>query len=210
MKLTKFVHSCLLIETPDRVGIIDPGNFSWDSGLFDINKLERLDDVVITHEHQDHMSIPFIQALVTKFPDVSIITTESAVAQLKQAGILNATVQSTESVELFKADHEPLEPLTTAPSNTGIHYLDQLTHPGDCHHFDTCKRILALPMTAPWGTIPRATALAIKLKPEIVIPIHDWHYRDEARLLFYDRLAEVLQSHGIKFIKPVDGVAVEL
>ncbi len=210
MKITKFVHSCLLVETPVRVGIFDPGNFAWDSGLFDVNKLDRLDDIMITHEHQDHMWLPFIQALVAKFPQAKIVTTESAAAKLKAAGVSNVTTTSNGAVELFKADHEPLEPLTTAPPNTGVHYLGELTHPGDCQHFETSKRILALPMTAPWGTIARASALGQELKPEIIIPIHDWHYRDEARLLFYDRLAEFFEAQSIRFIKPQNGITIEV
>jgi L-ascorbate metabolism protein UlaG (beta-lactamase superfamily) len=211
MKITKYVHSCLLVETADRVGLIDPGNYSWDSGTFDINQLERLDDIVITHEHPDHMYLPFIQALVEKFPGAQIITTQPASEQLIKAGITNVSTQPSDVIELFEASHESMEPLTPPPpANIGIHYLGKLTHPGDCHHFPSAKAVLALPITAPWGTVARAAQLIQELKPQYVVPIHDWHYRDEARSGSYDRLDDFCKTINVTMIKPVDGKAVEL
>jgi L-ascorbate metabolism protein UlaG (beta-lactamase superfamily) len=210
MKITKYVHSCLLVETPDRVGIIDPGNYSWESGLFDVDRLERLDDIMITHEHPDHMYLPFVRLLVQKFPSAKITTTKSAAVQLRKEGIDNIGITSYSSVELFTADHETMEPLLSVPANTGVHYLGQITHPGDSHHFDVSKDILALPITAPWGTVARAAQLGKDLKPKYVIPIHDWHYKDEARLFFYDRLADFFSTLGINFMRPIDGKTLEL
>lgn len=211
MRITKYVHSCLLVETPERVGIIDPGEFSWESGLFDITTLQRLDDIIVTHEHQDHMSIPFIQALIAKFPAASIITTESAAGQLRAAGFMQAAHQANQAVEFMVADHESLQPLVPAPiQNIGVHYVGQITHPGDSHHFAESKRILALPMTGPWGTIPRAAELGAELKPEVIIPIHDWHYNDQARATFYSRLEAFFAERGIRFVKPENGTPIEL
>ena len=58
MKITKFVHSCILVETPERVGLFDPGVFS--ERAFNPETLQKLDDIIITHKHQDHLlfSIP--------------------------------------------------------------------------------------------------------------------------------------------------------
>ncbi len=174
MKITKFAHSCVLIETPDRVGLFDPGDWSWDSGSFDLNKLERLDDILITHEHGDHMYLPFIKELLSKFPQANIITTEPAATQLQAEGIKNVTSSSNDLATLFSANHESMEPLADAPpANTGIHYLDVFTSPGDSHHFAETKKILALPITAPWGTTAKAAAIIEELKPEYVLPVHD-------------------------------------
>ncbi len=68
MKITKFVHSCLLVEAEGKVILVDPGDFSWGSGTFDIVKLNQLDKIVITHEHSDHFCEPFVKALAEKFP----------------------------------------------------------------------------------------------------------------------------------------------
>lgn len=211
MKITKFGHSCVLIETPDRVGIFDPGDWSWNSGSFDINKLERLDDILITHEHADHMYLPFIKVLLKKFPQASIITTEPAAAQLLLEGINNVVSSSNNFVALFSANHESMEPLADAPPvNTGIHYLDVFTSPGDSHHFTDTKKVLALPITAPWGTTAKAAALIEELRPKYVLPVHDWLWREEICQKFYERLSVFCDKLDIKFIEAKDGEPVEI
>jgi L-ascorbate metabolism protein UlaG (beta-lactamase superfamily) len=209
VKITKYVHSCLFIETPERVGIIDPGDYSWKSGLFDVERLDRLDDIVITHEHPDHFHVPFVKALLAKFPGTSVTTTEPVAAALRQEGVA-AGVIGNEAVEVFPAGHETMEPLAVPPPNIGVHYLGALTHPGDSHHFTATKEILALPVTAPWGTVPRALQLALDLKPRYVVPIHDWHWNDTARAAMFQRFEGFFGNHGITFIKTNNGEAVEV
>ncbi len=206
MHITKFVHSCLLVETPNRVVLFDPGQFSWESGLFDVNKLTRLDDIFITHEHFDHLWLPFIEALVAKFPQVRIIGPQALVAKLHDAGI-QATTQPPNGVELLATAHESVAPLGVAPGHTGYHFLDTLTHGGDSHHITSTKEVLALAVTAPWGTLMRAAELGAQLKPKVIIPIHDWHWNNTARAQAYDRLEAFYKDHDITFIKPVEGEA---
>lgn len=211
MKITRFVHSCLLVETPERVGIIDPGEYSWPSGMFNIDKLKRLDDVIITHEHYDHFHMPFVQALYEKFPDVRFTATPLVVEELEKVGIKNVGANGSAGIEVTQVTHESMAPLAPPPNqNLVVHYLDRLTHPGDSHHFEKSKEILALPITAPWGTWRRAAELGLELKPKTIIPIHDWHLNDEARLGAHDRFEAFFKEHGITFIKIKDGEAVEL
>ncbi len=206
MQITKFVHSCLLVETPNRAAMFDPGQFSWESGLFNIDKLAQLDDIFITHEHFDHLWMPFIEALVAQFPQVGIVGPQAVVAKLAEAGI-QATTQTPTGVELLAANHESVAPLGVAPEHTGYHFLDKFTHGGDSHHITRTKEVLALAVTAPWGTLMRCAELGAALKPKVIIPIHDWHWNDVARRQAYDRLEEFFKDQGIAFIKPVDSEA---
>jgi L-ascorbate metabolism protein UlaG (beta-lactamase superfamily) len=64
MKVTKFVHSCLFVETNERNILFDPGMMSV--GVLDLNKIKKLDDVVITHEHFDHFSLECIKRILEK------------------------------------------------------------------------------------------------------------------------------------------------
>lgn len=208
MKVTKFVHSCLLVETPERVALFDPGTLSEEA--LDVDKLDRLDDIFITHEHADHISMDLIKRLVQKFPDVHITSTSSVVKQLDEAGI-TASNQPLAGVEFFEAPHEDVAPLFDhPPEEIGIHYLGVLSDPGDSHHFDETKDILALPITAPWGSAIKALNLALQLKPKYVLPIHDWHWRDEAREQTYDQFERILGDSGTKFFKLKTGVPVDI
>jgi L-ascorbate metabolism protein UlaG (beta-lactamase superfamily) len=207
MKITKFVHSCLLVEDEGRVALFDPGAMS--TGMIDLDNLTQLDDIFITHEHGDHQDPGFLKKAIAKFPTVRITTTDQVVQQLAAEGI-KATTGAPAGVEFFDSPHEKVEPLFPTPQQIGIHYLNKLSHPGDSHHFKQAKPILALPITAPWGSTVYALNLALELKPQHVIPIHDWHWRDEARQGTYANFEKILGGQGITFHSTVDGEAFEI
>ena len=115
-----------------------------------------------------------------------------------------------EGIIFFDDPHEAVEPLFITPDQIGVHYLAMLTHPGDSHSFSETKAILALPVTAPWGATTTAVKLALELKPQYVLPIHDWHWRPEARDQMYSALEQAFAQHGITFVKLVTGEPVTL
>ncbi|PLS80779.1 hypothetical protein CYG49_04100 [Candidatus Saccharibacteria bacterium] len=206
MKITKLVHSCLLVEMPERTALFDPGVMS--EGMVNVDSLQYLDDIIITHEHADHISMDLMKRLVQKFPDVRVTAPTSFETELEQNGI--TIKQGVEGIELFEAPHEKVEPMFPHPDNIGVHYLDLLTHPGDSHHFDSTKAVLALPVQAPWGATVEAVNLALRLQPKFIVPIHDWHWSDDARNMTYDGLEELFGQKGITFVKAVNGEAFNL
>jgi len=207
MKITKFVHSCLLVETPDRTALFDPGVYN----SLDADVLTRLDDIFITHIHADHMDEGMMSLLALRFPDVRITAPGAVVERLKAMNI-QASTEVPEGASLFASPHEHIRPFWPAdpPQQIGVHYLDVLSHPGDSHSFKETKAILALPVQAPWGSTVGAVRLALELKPQYVIPIHDWHWNDEARAGAYAQLEKDFAERGITFIKAVNGEPFEL
>lgn len=207
MKITKYVHSCLLVETPERVAIFDPGVMSAAS--VPVDELSRLDDIFITHIHPDHCDVDLVKRLVAKFPQARITSNPEVVTELTKQG-LQASTEPPEGVTLFESPHESVRPLFEPPAEVGFHYLDQLSHPGDSHSFKETKAILALPMTAPWGYPIRALNLALELKPQHVLPIHDWHWHDEARAQMYGMFEGVLSKQNITFHKLATSQPIEI
>lgn len=205
MKITKLAHSCLLVEMPqpvNRTVLFDPGAMS--AGLVHAANLVYLDDIVITHEHFDHCDESLIAELVQKFPEVRITAPQSVVDNLRRKNV-EATVSPPEGLTIFDAPHEDLAPMGQTPEAIGVHYLGALTHPGDSHSITESMPILALPITAPWGSTTAAVRLATQLKPKYVIPIHDWMWRDEWRQQMYGSLSEYFKQQGIEYIEAVDG-----
>ncbi|HET9173712.1 MAG TPA: MBL fold metallo-hydrolase [Candidatus Saccharimonadales bacterium] len=203
MKITKLDHSCLLVEMPEPVNrtvLFDPGVYSD----IDVASLTYLDDIVVTHQHSDHLDMEAVKQLVQKFPNVRVLAPSDVVAQLKEQSI-DATTEPPEGMVLFDAPHESVAPLFPRPEEIGVHYLDKLSHPGDSHSFSETKAILALPVQAPWGSTIDAINLAIKLKPKYIVPIHDWHWRDEAREGLYAGMEQAFAKEGITFIKIKNG-----
>ena len=212
MKITKFVHSCLLVEMPapvNRTALFDPGSMS--EAALDVDKLEYLDDIIITHIHGDHISMELVKKLVAKFPNVRITAPQEVVDQLATEKI-KASSEPSDGLVFFDSPHESVEPLFPLPQEIGVHYLDMLSHPGDSHSFTETKSILALPITAPWGSTIKAVNVALELKPRYVLPIHDWHWSNEARTGMYEMIEKVLGEQGITFMKLETGkpVVIEL
>lgn len=205
MKITKLVHSCLLVEMPEpinRTALFDPGSMS----TVDVDSLQYLDDIIITHGHGDHFDPELVKRLVTKFPDVHITAPDEVVARLNAESI-PATSAASEGIVFFDSPHEVVRPLLASepPQEIGVHYLDVLSHPGDSHSFHETKEILALPVQAPWGSTVKAVQLGMELKPKYIIPIHDWHWRDEARESLYAGMEQLFAANGITFIRAVNG-----
>lgn len=210
MKVTKFVHACLLVEMPGHVNrtiLFDPGVMSAEA--LQAHSFAFLDDIVITHIHPDHCDIETISRLVQQFPDVHITATPETVSKLADAGIA-ATTEPSDDIVLFDSPHESVAPMFPLPQQIGVHYLDTLTHPGDSHSFHETKTVLALPMTGPWGSSVKALNLALELKPKYVLPIHDWHWNDQARADTYDNFEQNLAKHDIIFLKLATSKAVVL
>lgn len=207
MKITKFVHSCLLVEMPapvSRTALFDPGIMS--EAALDITKLTYLDDIIYTHGHSDHLSIPLLKQLVARFPRVHITAPTEVVDVLAGEGI-TASDQPSEGIVLFDSPHAVIRPYfdSDPPQQIGVHYLGLLSDPGDSHAFSETKAVLALPVQAPWGSVRDATALALELRPQYIVPVHDWHWNDEARNQAYGKLESLFGEQGITFIRPRTG-----
>lgn len=199
MKITRFGHSCVLVDTNlsgRKVALFDPGVWSQ----VPVELLDQLDEIYITHEHADHCDVEALLKLRAKFPNVHIISTPEVAAELNKHGV-TASDLPTSSSRFFGSPHEENAPFGgKPPEQIGVHYLEMFSHPGDSVSFHETCPILALPMTGPWGTTRDALAKALELKPKFVLPIHDWFWQDEARAWTYRRMKEVLGEHGVEFV----------
>ncbi len=208
MKISKHIHSCLLIEKQNITILIDPGNYTYEEKALDLDSLEKLDYVLITHEHQDHMYVPSIKEIVKKFPNVEIISNKSVKKILEQEGLRMSTSEN-EFIKILKAPHEKL-PFGPPPENSLFNIFNILTHPGDSLSFNKTSDILALPIQAPWTSSTAAIEKAVALKPKIIIPIQDWHWKDIVRQNFYDRARDYLEKFNIAFKGLETGEVLEI
>ena len=208
MKISKHIHSCLLVEDAGKVILVDPGNYTAAEHALDIHSLTQLDEIAITHEHQDHLDIPTIKELIIKFPRVKIYS-NVAVKDILSNEKIEVLTTNNENVQMTPVPHEKIW-LGTPVENIMITIFGRLTTPGDSHSFITTTDILALPITAPWGSTTDAVELAIKLKPKVIIPIHDWQWKDEVRKGMYQRLVDYFAQHKIDFKAVETGEVVEV
>lgn len=196
MKVSKHVHSCLLVEEGGTTVLIDPGNYTSEENALDVGSLKHVNFLLITHEHADHMHLPLIKKIVKKFPEVKIISNKSVADILGKDGI-KASTKGNDIIKMENVPHEMT--LSGAPENVMFTVFGKLTHPGDSLRFNKTADVLALPIQAPWGSMVAAVEKAAKLKPKFVIPIHDWHWNDKARKKMYEKAADYLKQRGIEF-----------
>lgn len=211
MRITKLVHSCLLIEEAGQAVLIDPGSFSWESGVAGHRALPSLNAIVITHDHADHYHPAFLEKAAKDNPTAVIITTEqlqAKIARLKLANTVRAT--GVADIVVFEAPHEPLPLQLPVPQNIGVHLFGRLTHPGDAWQLPQTREILALPMSAPWGSLKQALDAVVKLSPKIVLPVHDWHWHEAARRQMYQMSHRLLEPKRVRFMALQNGQPVEL
>lgn len=210
MHVTKYLHSCLLIQQDNTTILLDPGQYTYDEKALDVTSLNQLDYILITHEHFDHMSIPFLKELVQKFPSVQIISNPS-VQQILAKEHITVTTINTEHITHTEAQHEKLFD-TQVPKNYLFTIFDILTHPGDSFHFESSTPVLALPVQAPWGSLTEAVEKVKSLnpRPNVIIPIHDYHWKDNFRKAIYTRLEEYFKTLGIDFKKPETGEVIAI
>lgn len=200
MKITKLVHSCLLVETDSATALFDPGSFSKGTVINQLQQLDKLDYLVITHNHQDHLDEELVGEIAKRWPQVKLAAGGEIRKQLESLNL----PETDGSCQKFEAPHEVVPPGIENSVNSGWHFGD-FSHPGDSLSFSETKSVLALPYVAPWGSTTRAVELAKELKPEYVIPIHDWHLNDEARVWYRGLLESALKPEGVQVLNTENG-----
>jgi L-ascorbate metabolism protein UlaG (beta-lactamase superfamily) len=208
MFVTKLGHSCVLVETEDRVGLFDPGGWA-NRDLIDA--IDHVDRIIYTHDHPDHFDIEILKSLLAKFPGAHVVCNNEIKEKIEQSGISTMVRGETQCTRKFTSPHEDLPvPGAVAPAENGYHFKDLFTHPGDSYSFNEAKKVLAMPFVSPWGKIGDGIDLAINLKPQYILPIHDWLYNDDSREWLDGLLKTSLEKHGIEVLSSKSGIRHEI
>ena len=149
MKITKFGHCCLLLETKGKRILVDPGRFS-DSQ----NELTDIDIVLITHEHGDHCHTESVQKIVEKNSDVVIVTNTSVANLLRSLSIDVYVLEGRDvatitdvALEAFDGPHVEIFESFGIVQNTGYFVENHFFFPGDAYTIPHKPvTVLALPV----------------------------------------------------------------
>jgi L-ascorbate metabolism protein UlaG (beta-lactamase superfamily) len=181
MKVTKIGHACLLIEEGNAHILIDPGSYN------PMPEVENLDAVLITHEHQDHLDVPMLKAVLEKNPKAVVVTVAEVAKKLEEEGIPSRVIEDGGMMEIAGVsvqsqgkEHAHIYGDMPKCQNTGFLIAGRLYHPGDSFHMPTAPvEILALPVGGPWMKIGEAIDYALAVKPRVVFPMHDAMFHPE-------------------------------
>ncbi len=176
MHITKFGHSCLLVEEKNARILIDPGAWSTIP-----DKLENFDAILISHEHSDHFDVSSIKKVLEKNFNAKIYTNSSVAKKLNEQKIAAQVLVDGETVTVngvtikaFGKKHAFIYRTLPVCDNVGFIIGDRLFHPGDSYQVPKEKiEILAIPLAAPWANLGDMLDFGLAVKPKIAFPIHD-------------------------------------
>lgn len=203
MNITKFGHCCLLLEVNEKRILVDPGRFSEQQ-----NELIDIDIILITHEHADHCHTESIQKIIEKNPDVLIVTNTSVANLLRTLSIDVYVLEGSEaatvadvSLEAFDGPHVEIFEEFGMVQNTGYFVENYFFFPGDAYTIpNKLVTVLALPVAGPWCKASDAVHYALKVKPNVAIPVHDATLSAAGREVTYGLFSRELSKHDIKFV----------
>lgn len=208
MKITKYIHSCLVIEKgPDRI-MFDPGLFSFNEGRVKPGQFQNIQAVILTHYHPDHINETALAEILKNNPGAVVLANSHIVSKLGEKDIKaevfekDRYVISSFVLKAFDAPHERIL-ADTIPPNTAFTVDDRVLHPGDSlsENLYALKGtpILCLPVMAPWETDLKCFEFAKRLAPRYVVPVHDGYAKDFFIQSRYQNFQKYLKNEGIEF-----------
>jgi len=216
MKITKLVHSCLLVEQDGKRLLADPGSYSWNSGEVKDEHMSELDTVVVTHAHPDHLNKDFAEAIKRNSPQARWYGPKQVVNQLAAWGIEGSSASDEAAVRFIESQHADLSPwFGEQPEHTSFVVFGDLLLGGDCHTLTDrhgAKFIAGAINGGPWGAVVGFAKMIESMddRPQVVLPLHDWHWNETARQAIYDQLPAVLAKFDVQFMPLENGVTIEI
>ncbi len=173
MRVTRFGHSCLLVEAGDARLLLDPGIFSVG-----FEGLTGLTAVLVTHQHPDHLDLDRLRPLLAANPDAGLHCDEGSAAQL--GDLPHAVVRDGDrldlgaTVDVLGAQHAVIHPDLPRIPNVGYLVAERLFTPGDALTVPEADvELLGLPTAAPWLKLSEAVDLLRAVRPRRAFPVHD-------------------------------------
>jgi len=205
MRVTKYEHSCLLVEDENVRVVVDPGELTL--GFLDLTGLSA---ILVTHQHFDHIDLGRIEPLLGRNPGAALYVDEATAAVLSERGIQATTARHGDrfdvgiEVAVYGAEHAVIHPEIPVIPNVGYLIGGRFFHPGDSFTVpDVSVEVLGLPTAAPWLKASEAIEFLRAVAPRIAIPIHEGllarpavYYGHYQRLAPADTEVRLLEPNG--------------
>lgn len=196
--IKRLTDSCLLVTTDKDATLFDPGFHTYQSGLIELDSIGDVTRVLITHEHGDHVNPEFVRWVIDRGSDITVYSNDAVRELLDQHGI-EVRTDVPDDVGIEDVVHAKL-PTGATPPNRSFTIDGLFTHPGDSREPTVTAPVLALPLLVPWDSATGAVEFARRLRPEKVVPIHDFYLSDMGRGWIRGLVKGVLAGDDIELV----------
>jgi len=219
MKISKYIHSCLLFELDGHKLLFDPGKFTFAEGIVKPEVFADVNSIIITHLHADHLDTENLKKIValsgaTVYTNIEVgeaIAKEGLQYTLVEEGIYNVGPFKLEAIPVI---HEPLLD-SPIPQMTGFLINDKVLLPADSMEDKLTAyqglEVLVLVTMAPFANELRIAAFGDQVKPKQILPVHDGFAKEFFVKSRFETYAKHFAKSGIGFIdmiKPGDSVTL--
>jgi L-ascorbate metabolism protein UlaG (beta-lactamase superfamily) len=207
VRISKYIHSCLLFEHEGDKLLFDPGNYSFIEGRVTPETFRDVSTVVITHSHPDHLALEPLKQILA-LSGANVVTNGEVAAILDDEGIAATTIEEgtlTAGAFTLRAIPTPHEAILTdtVPRHTAFLVDDRVLNCGDSFADPLLPyagvEVLIMPVMAPFLTEVGAAAFARRMRPHQVIPVHDGYAKDFFVNQRYANYARVFTAMNIAF-----------
>jgi L-ascorbate metabolism protein UlaG (beta-lactamase superfamily) len=214
VKITRMGHAAIVIEAAGTRLLIDPGNFSSDEAF----ELDRLDGIVVTHQHPDHLDPDRLGGLLERNQGATLLC-DPETADALEHGAWTAHSHDDETfiggLTLLGvgAQHAVILPDLPRITNTGVLVSAEgeptLFHPGDSYeHAPDGVDVLALPLVAPWAKISETVDFVTRVSPATLFPIHDAGLAERAYGLYWGQVENFGGVQDARRLDPAESTVV--
>lgn len=208
MKISRYLHSCILVEENGASILFDPGSFVFREGKVNPEDFKGISGIYITHAHGDHYDIPALKVILANNPGCKIFCNSDMGVVLAEYTLPYEIFEEGEhrvagfKVKAFFAAHEPVLKREMV-KNTAFFVNNRFLHSGDSYApiiSEHKPEVLALPVAGPWMDMNRGADFTYKCKAKMVIPVHDEHIKEYFSINMYKYWETEFSEQGIKFV----------
>lgn len=213
MRITKFGHACVRIETGDATVVLDPGGWSERVAV------DGATAVLITHEHPDHLDVENLRATDAPVWTIAAVA-EQIRAQAPDVAERVTVVGPGDGLDIgvhayvVGEKHAVIHPELKHFDNSG--YLlevegRRIFHPGDALSERPEKvDLLLLPVHAPWNKISEVVDYGRKVGAPLSVAIHDGLLNERGLGLAKNQLSSMLGEREQEYLRVEPGQEVPL
>lgn len=213
MRITKFGHACVRIESGSTTVVVDPG------GWTEREAVEGATAVLVTHQHPDHLDMDNLRAAGVPVYTIAAVATQIGEQAPDVADHVTVVSPGDEldlglPVHVVGEKHAVIHPELQHFDNSG--YLlevegRRIFHPGDAlSERPEDVDLLCLPVHAPWNKISEVIDYGRAVGAPLSVAIHDGLLNERGLALAQGQLSSMLGEREQEYLRVEPGTDIPL